>query len=305
MAQAKKNSLTGGASTKLQDFLSSDMMSLALPILAAYGAMRAPRTTGGALSGLQAFSALQEGKAAREERERKKVGRERLSDYIEKRATALEQPTQEYVPQIETEPGDEPVGLRPVDVPASASNLKLAELYRASTAAGKPGVALGVMGQLAIQKPKLTRHVDDLGDRLRITQMDEAGNVVSKKIEPKKPKPLNRLQKARAEVYERLGTYDPKQLTAELKAVNSAIETNEAMDIPDPERARTLRELQGVILRRMKEKNVKVPATETSGATTPLPTGGEAAKEWILKESGKWKPKEKSWFEKQLPGGTA
>ncbi len=60
MAQAKKPSLAGTASTKIQDFLTSDPMSLVLPAVAAVGAFRAPKLTKGALAGLDVFSTLQE-----------------------------------------------------------------------------------------------------------------------------------------------------------------------------------------------------------------------------------------------------
>lgn len=325
MAQAKKPSLIGGASTKIQDFLTTDIMSLVLPAAAAFGALRAPKTTRGALAGLNLFTGLTEYRAKREARKKKLAQEEELEKgmlaYAEQLATPREKTVADTFAEVrraadaqakKRKEGEKDVSVKIRDyvsgeatVPPTPKQLQMSQLYRLMAKGGQAkAVGESALSELT-RVPKLTRHVDDLGDRLRITLINEAGEVVRERMEKKKAKPAGRLERARAAVYERLGTYDYKQLVSEFKAVTAAIKANEGLDIPDPRRAQELWELHGDLLRRMKEKRVKLPATETSGATTAPPTGGDAAREWILEHSGKkWKPKEKSWFEKQLPGGT-
>jgi len=186
MAQAKKPSLAGTASTKIQDFLTSDPMSLVLPAVAAVGAFRAPKLTKGALAGLDVFSTLQENKAARAERERKKAAREKLSAFINQRATALGQPTEDFVPQIVTEPGDERVGLRRVETPPTAANQKLSDVYTAAVEGGKPEFALEMMGKLAAQTPKQPQIFGSTGSGFHVLDQGatQPRELVAGKVKP-------------------------------------------------------------------------------------------------------------------------
>ena len=325
MAQAKKPSLIGGASTKIQDFLTTDIMSLVLPAAAAFGALRAPKTTRGALAGLNLFTGLTEYRAKREARKKKLAQEEKLEKgmlaYAEQLATPREKTVADTFAEVrraadaqakKRAEGKKDVSVKIRDyvsgeatVPPTPKQLQLSQVYR-GMAEGGQAKAVGESAMRVLTRvPKRTPFTTDLGATKEHGYITETGKRIVTSVQKVGPKPPGRLERARAAVYERLGTYDYKQLVSEFKAVTAAIKANEGLDIPDPQRAKELRELHGDIIRRMRGKKMQVPTTETSGATTAPPTGGDAAREWILEHSGKkWKPKEKSWFEKQLPGGT-